>query len=112
MAAWGAPDRLSAGLGLGDYLMILFLIMAGIPLLLYHLATGAQRCRDCGLTGWVALALMVPVVNLALVIALAACQGQPGTNRHGEDPIRGIDANSTRLEALLEQAALHEHYER
>ena len=80
----------------------LTLLLTGMPLLLHHFCAAAQRCRDCGLTGWAAAALAVPILNLAMLMALSLCQGQPGRNRYGEDPLRPTET-SARLDALLDQ---------
>lgn len=91
---------------LTDRSMIDLLLLAGIglatvPLVLMYLAAGTQRCRDCGISGWAALALLVPPLNLPMLIALALCKGQDGPNRFGESPMRRAEV-AARFDALLE----------
>ena len=108
LAMWGSTGP-TDGAGAFDFLVGTFLVLAATTLVLHHFAVASQRCRDCGLSGWAALALFVPVVNAAMLIALAVCAGQLGENRYGDDPLRESE-NSARLDALLEQAALREYY--
>jgi len=108
LAMWGSKGPTSAA-GVADFLVGIFLVLAGTTLLLHHFAVAAQRCRDCGLSGWSSLALAIPIVNVAMLIALSVCAGQLDENRFGADPLREGE-NSARLEALLEQAALREYY--
>lgn len=81
--------------------------LAAIPLLLIYLAVGTQRCRDCGVTGWAALVLLVPLVNVPMLIALAICPGQDGANKYGENPLRRAEVAS-RFDAMLEVTPLEE----
>lgn len=74
---------------------------AAVPLLLLYLAAGTQRCRDCGLPGWTALALLAPPINVPMLIALALCPGQDGSNKYGENPLRRVEV-AARFDALLD----------
>ena len=51
-----------------------------------HIAVSVKRLHDCGYTGLFALALLVPVVNLAFTIWAGILPGQPGPNRFGVAP--------------------------
>lgn len=58
------------------------------PVLLFgtlysQLAVSVKRLHDCGYTGFFALALLVPLVNLAFTIWAGIVPGTPGPNRLG-----------------------------
>jgi len=50
------------------------------------LTLAAQRCRDIGITGWAALALVIPYAGWLALVAIALWPGQDGDNRFGPDP--------------------------
>lgn len=91
----------SNGFSTTDMLLLAGLSLAAVPLTLLLLAAGTQRCRDCGITGWAALLLLVPPLNLPMLIALGLCPGQDGANRYGESPLRRTEVAS-RFGALLD----------
>lgn len=99
------PMTASAGavsnLPMMDMLLLVAMGLAMVPLLLLYLAAGTQRCRDCGLTGWAALALLIPPLNIPMLIALGLCPGQEGPNKYGENPLRRHDV-AARFDAMLE----------
>ncbi len=68
-----------------------------IPFLLTQYFLTAQRLRDFGVTGWLALlwiaiALLPPpysgAFSLAFLLVLCAVPGTEGDNRYGSDPLQ------------------------
>jgi uncharacterized membrane protein YhaH (DUF805 family) len=48
------------------------------------LAAAVRRCHDRGLSGWMLLFAMPPILGqLWLVLSLVTGEGEPGRNRHG-----------------------------
>lgn len=93
-----------AGLPMLDMLVLAAIGPLSVPLLLFYLAAGAQRCRDCGVSGLAALALLIPPLNVPMLIALCLCRGQDGANKFGENPLRRLEVAS-RFDAMLEMKA-------
>jgi uncharacterized membrane protein YhaH (DUF805 family) len=62
-------------------------VIVGIALLVATVASIAQRIRDVGYPGWLAVILLVPFVNLAVQVALAVAPSQEGDNRYGPSQI-------------------------
>lgn len=55
-----------------------------INLVWISLAVAVRRCHDRGLSGWMLLFVMPPLLGqLWLVLSLITGEGTPGTNRHG-----------------------------
>jgi uncharacterized membrane protein YhaH (DUF805 family) len=46
----------------------------------------AQRCRDCGWSGWCVLVALIPIVGFLFALALCVIPGTAGPNRFGPDP--------------------------
>ena len=46
-----------------------------------------SRLHDIGWSGWIALLVFVPLVNLLMILALVVIPGQKGPNTFGEPPI-------------------------
>ena len=68
------------------------LIAAGlitVPIVLSSWATGGQRCRDFGWTGWAMLITLIPYIGWIWGIAIMFIPGTPGPNRYGPDPLGG-----------------------
>jgi uncharacterized membrane protein YhaH (DUF805 family) len=73
------------------------LVTFGVAYFVSGYCLTAQRLRDIGLTGWLAL-LWIPVgiadryiggaASLIFVIVLAVVPGSLGDNRYGPDPLR------------------------
>lgn len=103
----GQVDAAPTDISVGSFTLAVLLALATVPLLLLHLSAGTQRCRDCGMTGWAALALLVPPLNIPMLIALCLCRGQDGANKYGESPLRRAEVAS-RFDALLEIRAIEE----
>lgn len=96
-----------SALSTADILLAAMAGFASVPLLLLYLAAGAQRCRDCGVTGWAALVLLIPPLNIPMLIALALCPGQEGANKYGDNPLKRTDVG-TRFDAMLDAKPLQE----
>lgn len=59
------------------------------------IVVGGRRLHDLGRSRWIALALLVPVVNLAIGLWLLLAPGNPAENRFGPAPgpnTRGVTA--------------------
>jgi uncharacterized membrane protein YhaH (DUF805 family) len=81
LAAYSVPARwaqgfYTAGLSLAAYV--------ALPLVLLRLTV--RRFHDLGKPGWLAVLLLVPMLNLALYAVLLLAPGQAGRNRFGEPP--------------------------
>ena len=50
------------------------------------LAAGIRRCHDLGLSGWLLLLSIVPLVGAVLAIALLVWPGEKGDNKYGPQP--------------------------
>jgi len=50
------------------------------------LIAGGRRLHDLGRTRWIALALLVPILNLAVGLWLLCAPGERGANRYGPPP--------------------------
>ncbi|MBD1544738.1 DUF805 domain-containing protein [Roseibium aggregatum] len=51
-----------------------------------ELALVIKRCQDIGVTGFVALLILVPLVNVITVLVLGFIRSVPGPNRYGPEP--------------------------
>ena len=81
----GAGDESGAGVTWMSQstvsLMIAFLAINGLWV---SLAAAVRRCHDRGLSGWMLLFVMPPVLGqLWLVLSLVTGEGDAGTNRYG-----------------------------
>ena len=81
----GAGDETRSGVTLADQVGIMlvasvyYLNMAWVSL-----AAAVRRCHDRGLSGWMLLFVMPPILGqMWLVLSLITGEGKPGTNRHG-----------------------------
>jgi uncharacterized membrane protein YhaH (DUF805 family) len=72
------PGSLTAG-----YLVV---SLVSLALLLPTLAVIVRRLHDTGKSGFLALLLLIPVVNFILIIVWGATNGTPGPNQFGPDP--------------------------
>lgn len=57
-------------------------LLALIPFLWFTAITGIKRCHDCGYSGWMALTMVIPLVNLIWLVL----PGNKETNRFGPPP--------------------------
>lgn len=46
-----------------------------------------RRLHDRGITGWGALGLLIPLLNIVLLIVFCFLEGDHGTNEYGPDPL-------------------------
>jgi uncharacterized membrane protein YhaH (DUF805 family) len=93
MAAGGMAGALgSAGALIGGPLM--FAVMIGAAVISVLLAI--QRLHDFDASGWWSVAMVVPLVNMILTIALLFVPGTSGANRYGPQ----TPPNTTRLTIL------------
>lgn len=81
----GAGDETRSGVTLADQVGIMligsiyYLNMAWISL-----AAAVRRCHDRGLSGWMLLFVMPPILGqMWLVLSLVTGEGEAGRNRHG-----------------------------
>lgn len=81
----GAGDETRSGVTLSDQVGIMlvasiyYLNMAWISL-----AAAVRRCHDRGLSGWMLLFVMPPILGqIWLVLSLVTGEGEAGRNRHG-----------------------------
>lgn len=59
-------------------------VFAGLNLGWISLAAAVRRCHDRGLSGWMLLFAMPPLLGqMWLVLSLVTGPGEPGRNRHG-----------------------------
>ena len=65
------------------------LLWTGIIYLIFLIPTGcaaARRLHDLGMSGWIALVMIFPLLNVILSIFLALQEGQKEKNTFGEVP--------------------------
>ncbi len=81
----GAGDESRSGVTVTDQAAVMavgsvfYINMAWISL-----AAAVRRCHDRGLSGWMLLFVMPPILGqLWLVLSLITGEGEPGRNRHG-----------------------------
>lgn len=78
------------------------LVLTGaFAFLLTYLALGVRRLHDLGKSGWWMILAFIPVLNLALFLALLIRPGQKDINQYGLPPESKI---SYAVPALLEEA--------
>jgi uncharacterized membrane protein YhaH (DUF805 family) len=68
----------------------------------FTLALARRRLMDMGHTGWFALLLLAPLLNVALLLWLRLGKGDAGANRHGAPPV----ANTTVVKVLAVAVAV------
>lgn len=60
--------------------------LALLPVNWMILAVLAKRCHDRGMSGFLSLLWLVPLVNFAFLIFMGVMAGNPGPNRYGPGP--------------------------
>jgi uncharacterized membrane protein YhaH (DUF805 family) len=81
-------EQLPQGEELAQVLPFLAVFSALILTAYIFVALGVKRSHDLGKSGWFALLLFVPLVQLWPVLELNFVKGAPGPNRFGEDPLQ------------------------
>ena len=81
----GAGDEKGAGVTDGSLTFVITVsALFSLNLGWISLAAAVRRCHDRGLSGWMLLFVMPPLLGqLWLVLSLVTGEGQPGRNRHG-----------------------------
>lgn len=76
-------DEAFGGTGMLAALLVvaIFLLISVISLI-----SSAQRCRDAGLSGFVALSMLLPYVGQFVWAVMFFWPGEQGKNRFGDDP--------------------------
>jgi uncharacterized membrane protein YhaH (DUF805 family) len=59
----------------------------GLPFLAPHYAVSARRLHDVGLTGWLALLMLIPYLGALFMFIIALIPSQRMTNRYGKYPM-------------------------
>ncbi|XBQ15995.1 MAG: DUF805 domain-containing protein [Oceanicaulis sp.] len=75
-------------IGAEDLLTGLFALANLLP----NLAVGARRLHDRGMTAWLLLIMLIPVIGGLILLIFFALEGEAGANRFGPDP-RGAAAD-------------------
>lgn len=57
--------------------------------LLPSLAVSVRRLHDTDRSGWWLLLILIPLIGAIILIVWQATKGTDGSNRFGEDPLRG-----------------------
>ena len=65
---------------------VVIYVVYGLALLLPNLSCGARRLHDTGLSGWLMLLVLVPIVGAIVLIVLWARRSD-GPNRWGAAPV-------------------------
>lgn len=81
----GAGDESRSGVTLADQAALMVVgVVFYISMAWLSLAAAVRRCHDRGLSGWMLLFVMPPILGqLWLVLSLITGEGEPGANRHG-----------------------------
>ncbi|WP_181259221.1 DUF805 domain-containing protein [Pseudoduganella armeniaca] len=62
---------------------LISLLLLGV----FALALARRRLMDMGHSGWFALLLLAPLLNIAVLLWLLLGKGEAGANRHGAPPV-------------------------
>jgi uncharacterized membrane protein YhaH (DUF805 family) len=80
----------------------LILVLA-IPAAWIGLANCVKRCHDVDGSGWWALTLLIPLVNIVPLVILGTRPGTAGTNKYGPDPISASSGVFAQGVSLIEK---------
>ena len=58
-----------------------YFLLAGVAILYANIAIAVKRLHDIGYGGFLAVAILIPIVNLAFNIWVGVLPGTPGPNR-------------------------------
>lgn len=61
-------------------------LILSIPLIWVLYATYIKRLHDLGKSGWYALVVLIPLINLLFILYLGFVPGNTGVNKYGEKP--------------------------
>ncbi len=67
---------------------MLYFLLAGVAILYANIAIAVKRLHDIGYGGFLAAAILIPIVNLAFNIWVGVLPGTPDANRFGDAPDR------------------------
>jgi uncharacterized membrane protein YhaH (DUF805 family) len=73
---------------MSEFIYLIIQLLA-IPVLIFLWSLDIRRLHDLGYSGWVSLALFVPIVNLVLLVLFAVNAGKSEVNKYGEPPSVG-----------------------
>jgi uncharacterized membrane protein YhaH (DUF805 family) len=61
-------------------------LILSVPLVWVLYATYIKRLHDLGKSGWYALVVLIPLINLLFILYLGFVPGNTGVNKYGEEP--------------------------
>ncbi len=61
-------------------------LILGVPLIWVLYATYIKRLHDLGKSGWYALVVLIPLINLLFILYLGFVPGNTCVNKYGEKP--------------------------
>ena len=61
-------------------------LILSVPLVWVLYATYIKRLHDPGKSGWYALVVLIPLINLLFILYLGFIPGNTGANKYGEEP--------------------------
>jgi uncharacterized membrane protein YhaH (DUF805 family) len=64
--------------------LMVYFLLAGVAILYANIAIAVKRLHDIGYGGFLAVAIVIPVVNLAFNIWVGVLPGTPDANRFGD----------------------------
>lgn len=68
--------------------LLIFAVLGiyGLAVLVPGLAVSARRLHDIGMSGWLLLVALVPVIGGLVLLVLFLIDSNPGTNQYGPNP--------------------------
>jgi uncharacterized membrane protein YhaH (DUF805 family) len=88
---YGQPMHGDLDLALLNLAVALLKLGISVAVLWVVFAIAVKRCHDRNKTGWFALIMLVPLLNIWTLIELGFLDGEQGPNRYGPSP-KGVDA--------------------
>ena len=70
--------------GLGGFI----LLVATIAFAICNYSLTVRRLHDLNFSGWLAIIMFIPYVNLIAALFIILAPGTEGSNEYGEDPLR------------------------
>ena len=68
--------------------MMIFAVVAYIPMVIYSVMVMKRRANDLDRSGWISMLMLVPVVNIIFSFYLLLVKGTQGRNRFGPAPVK------------------------